>query len=312
MSATTTKSIVVVGSSNVDLIMKMARLPDLGETVTDGTFAQVFGGKGANQAVAAARAGAQVTFVNCVGDDAYAERMVAGFEADGIDCTHISHDTGIASGHALVMVGAAGGNYLSVAPGANYRLTPQRVEAAADAIRQAAVLLVQNEIPLDATTRAMQIAHAAGVRILWNFAPATDFPHDLLAYAPGLIVNEVEAAAITGGAVVNRANAPDMCARLIDMGCGMAVVTLGADGACAQLKGGEAVVVDAFAVDAVDTTAAGDVFCGSLALALAENQVLGVALRFASAAAAHAVTVFGAQPSAPTRAQIENLLSAKA
>ncbi len=308
MSANHTRPIVVVGSSNVDLIMKVARLPSLGETVTDGTFAQVFGGKGANQAVGAARAGGRVTFVNCIGDDAYADKMAAGFAADGIDCTYVYRERGIASGHALVMVGAAGGNYLTVAPGANYRLTPARVDEAAAAIRGAAVLLVQNEIPVEATARAMAIAHAAGVRILWNFAPAAEFPRELLAYAPGLVVNEVEAAAVTGVPAVDGASAAGACARMIEMGCSLAVVTLGAAGAVALARGAtEATSVAAFAVEAIDSTAAGDVFCGTLALALSEGQPLEEALRFASAAAAHSVTVFGAQPSAPTREEIEKI-----
>ncbi len=309
MSATTTKSIVVVGSSNVDLIMKVPRLPAFGETVTDGTFAQVFGGKGANQAVGAARAGGRVTLVNCIGDDAYAEQMVEGFEGDGIDCSHVYRETGIASGHALIMVGASGGNYLTVAPGANYRLTPERVDAAAEVIRSAAVLVVQNEIPVETTARAMEIAHAAGVRILWNFAPAAEFPRELLAYAPGLIVNETEAATVTGMVSVTRDNAEEVARRMVEMGCSLAVVTLGEAGAVALAKGSdEAVHVKAFKVDAVDTTAAGDVFCGTLAVALSEDKGLAEALRFASAAAAHSVTVFGAQPSAPTRGEIEVML----
>ncbi len=309
MSIPKAKSIVVVGSSNVDLIMKVPRLPALGETVTDGTFAQVFGGKGANQAVGAARAGGRVTFVNCIGDDAYAERMVEGFTGDKIDCTYVYRETGIASGHALVMVGAAGGNYLTVAPGANYRLTPERVDAAAGVIRGAAVLLVQNEIPLATTARAMAIAHAAGVRILWNFAPSAEFPRHLLDYAPGLIVNEVEAAAVTGVAQVGRENAAEVARRMVEMGCSLAVVTLGEAGAVALARGTEeAVYVPAFSVEAVDTTAAGDVFCGTLAVALSEDHPLAESLRFASAAAAHSVTVFGAQPSAPTREAVEAIL----
>lgn len=304
-------SIVVVGSSNVDLIMKVPRLPAFGETVTDGTFAQVFGGKGANQAVGAARAGGRVTFVNCIGDDAYAERMVEGFDADGIDCAHVYRETGVASGHALVMVGDAGGNYLTVAPGANYRLTPERVEAAGDAIREAAVVLVQNEIPVETTARAMALAHEAGVRVLWNFAPASDFPRALLAHRPGLIVNETEAAAVTGISTVNADNAAEVAAQMVAMGCWLAVVTLGSEGAVALTSdaGAEPIHVPAFAVDAVDTTAAGDVFCGTLAVALAGERELAEALRFASAAAAYSVTVFGAQPSAPTRGRIMAVLA---
>jgi ribokinase len=300
--------ITVVGSSNVDLLMKMSRLPELGETITDGEFVQVYGGKGANQAVGAARAGAAVTFVNAVGDDAYTERMVANYEDDGIDTSHIFHETGIASGHALIMIGEAGNNYLAVAPGANYCLTPERVDEARAAIEGADMLVLQNEIPVESTERAMQIAHTAGVPILFNYAPASTFPRRQLDYRPILVVNETEARSVTGREVTDRASAEKVAPQLVEMGCRMAIITLGAGGSVAATADGLH-FQPAFPVEAVDTTAAGDVFCGSLAVALSEGQVLPAALRFASAAAALAVTVLGAQPSAPTREAIEELLA---
>jgi ribokinase len=302
--------ITVVGSSNVDLIMKMPRLPRLGETVTNGEFVQVYGGKGANQAVAAARARGAVTFVNAVGDDAYTDRMVDNYRADGIDTTYVYQEEGIASGHALVMIGGDGNNYLSVAPGANYRLTPERVTAARTAIEGADMLVVQNEIPLPSISRAMELAHAAGVPILYNFAPAIDFPAELMRYGPIIVANETEATSLTDIPVNDRPSAERAARRLLELGCPVAVVTLGEGGSLLADSGGVH-VQEAFPVKAIDATAAGDVYCGSLAVALSEGKSVTEALRFASAAAALAVTVLGAQPSAPTREAIQEFLAGR-
>lgn len=302
--------IVVIGSSNVDLIMKMARLPRVGETVTDAEFVQVYGGKGANQAVGAARAGGEVAFVNCVGDDAYTAQMVRNFEADGIDTRYVFHETGIASGHALVMIGEAGANYLSVAPGSNYRLTPDRVDAARELVAGASAVVLQNEIPLESNARALALAAEASVPVLWNVAPAVDVPPELFRVPTlTLVANETEAEFLTGRPVADRAGAEAALADLLALGCGRAVVTLGARGSLARERGGPTVVVDAFDVEAVDTTAAGDVYCGGLAVALGEGMPLPAALRFASAAAALSVQTLGAQPSAPRREAIDALLA---
>ena len=302
------KNIVVIGSSNVDLIMKMARLPELGETVTDGEFVQVYGGKGANQAVGAARAGGRVRFVNCVGDDAYTERMVQNFRDDGIDTELVFRETGIPSGHALVMIGNDGHNYLSVAPGSNYRLTPARVDQSADRIKEAAMVVLQNEIPMASNARVLEIAHAAGVPVLWNFAPAMDYPTALFDYKPMVVANEVEARFLTGMEVTDRESATTAAGALLDKGASLAIVTLGSAGAVTR-NSEETVFTPAFKVQAVDTTAAGDVFCGSLAVALTEGRALADAVRFASAAAALSVQVLGAQPSAPSRSDIDRLLA---
>ena len=300
------KNIVVIGSSNVDLIMKMARLPELGETVTDGEFVQVYGGKGANQAVGAARAGGRVQFVNCVGDDAYTTQMVQNFVSDGIDTDLVYHESGIPSGHALVMIGNDGHNYLSVAPGSNYRLTPARVDEAADRIKNAAMVVLQNEIPMESNARALEIAYAAGVPVLWNFAPAMDYPARLFEFRPQVVANEVEARFLTGIEVTDRDSATAAAGALLDKGAPLAIVTLGSAGAITR-NAEETVYTPAFKVKAVDTTAAGDVFCGSLAVALTEGRALTDAVRFASAAAALSVQVLGAQPSAPLRTAIDAL-----
>lgn len=301
--------ITVAGSSNVDLIMKMARLPRLGETVTDGTFVQVYGGKGANQAVGAARAGATVDFINAVGDDAYTDQMLRNFQDDGINVEYVFQDEGIPSGHALVMIGGEGNNYLSVAPGANHNVTPERVDQARSAIIGADVVIIQNEIPMDANARVLAIAAEAGVPVLWNFAPAVEYPRELLDYAPLLVANETEAEFLTDIPVTDYDSAVAAARKLRELGCPTAIVTLGSKGSVAITETDELIQVDAFPVEAVDTTAAGDVFCGSLAVAMAEGQSLADAMRFASAAAALAVQVLGAQPSAPRRERIEALLA---
>jgi ribokinase len=303
--------IVIIGSSNVDFIMKMDHLPARDETVTDAEFMQTFGGKGANQAVAAGRAGGDVVFVNCVGDDPYAERMVAGFEASGVRIDHVYRETGVSSGTALVMIGEGGHNYLSVAPGANRRLTPARVAAQRDLIAGAAYVLMQFEIPTATIERALDIAAEAGVPVVWNYAPAKPFDVGRLDQVEILVVNEPEAAALIGDAVLDRAAARTAAVRLRQMGVGTAIVTLGEAGsviAADDVPDG-VVHVPAYPVEAVDTTAAGDTYCGCLVVALAEGRSLVDAVRFASAAAALCVQKLGAQPSTPWREEIDAFLA---
>ncbi len=299
--------IVVIGSSNVDMVMKMDHLPAKGETVTDAEFIQVYGGKGANQAVGAARAGGDVAFVNCVGDDAFAPRMVDNFKRDGINTDYIFHEEGISSGTALIMIGDGGHNYLSVAPGANYRLTPAYIDQCENLMSGAEIIILQYEIP--AETLAYIIKKAAGMkaRVLWNFAPARDIDTALLPMVDILVVNEVEAAFLTGMDVTTPKEVEDAAADLLSRGITTVIITLGADGAfLATPEFSER--VPAFRVEAVDTTAAGDVFCGSLAVALTEDKPLKEAVRFASAASALSVMKMGAQPSAPARQDIDDFM----
>ena len=305
------KPIIVIGSSNVDFTMKMDHLPAMDETVTGATFMQTFGGKGANQAVAAGRAGGEVIFVNCVGDDLYAETMVAGFADSGVHTDTIVRETGIPSGAALIMVGEGGHNYLSVAPGANSRLTPERIDGVRHLIAGAAYVLMQFEIPRDTIARALDVAAEEGVPVVWNYAPALPFDVARLSQVAIVVVNEPEATALTGQAVVDRASAAVAATKLRELGAGTAIVTLGADGsvvAADELDGGT-LHVPAFPVEPVDTTAAGDTYCGCLCVALAEGKGLVEALRFASAAAALCVQRLGAQPSTPWRAEIDAFLA---
>jgi ribokinase len=299
--------IVVIGSSNVDLIMKMDRLPEKGETITDAGFFQVFGGKGANQAVGAVRAGGNTAFVNCVGDDAYTPQMLKNFRNDGLDIRFVFQETGIASGHALVMIGGEGNNYLSVAPGANYRLTPELIDRAMPVIDEAAMIIMQYEIPAETIQYVFGIAEKKGIPVLWNFAPARPFDLSYLAKTDILVVNETEAAFLCGQRAETDEEIEQAAINLRESGAGLVIITLGKRGAFA-LSSREKLSVPAFRVNAVDTTAAGDVFCGSFAVAIVEGKNLKDSLIFATAASALCVTKIGAQPSAPTRHEIENFL----
>lgn len=300
--------IVVVGSSNVDLVMKMPRLPRLGETVTDGTFAQVFGGKGANQAVGAARAGGRVAFVSCVGDDPYGPQVVENLKRDGIDTRFVFAEAGVATGTALIMVGGGGENYLAVAPGANYRLTPEHVDRAREAIASAACVVTQCEILPETLAHVVDLGARLGKPVILNLAPARAVADETLARLAVLAVNESEAEFLTGRPVVSDAEIDAAATALLARGPRTVLLTLGARGTCVATREMRR-VVPTFALDPVDTTAAGDVHCGSFAVALVEGRPVAEAVRFANAAAAISVTRLGAQPSAPRRAEVDALLA---
>ena len=301
------KKIVVIGSSNVDLIMKMDHLPEKGETVTDAEFFQVYGGKGANQAVAAARAGGDVAFVNCVGEDAYTPKMVQNYDDDGIDTKYVFQEKDVASGHALIMIGKAGDNIISVAPGANYRLTPARINEALPVIEEAGIIVMQYEIPGETIKHVIDLANARNISVLLNFAPARQFDLSYISKINILVLNEVEAGFLAEMPVENETDAEKAAEKLVAQGVEKVIITLGRQGAFVLTKD-EKVSVPAFKVDAVDTTAAGDTFCGAYAVANAERMIPVDALRFASAAAALSVTRMGAQPSAPSRLEIDEFL----
>jgi len=294
--------IVVIGSVNTDLVVRGPRIPSPGETVTGGTFLRADGGKGANQAVAATRAGADVTFVARVGADELGELAVAGLADEGIDVRHVGKDPDLSTGVALIMVDDAGENAISVAPGANARLSVEDVEAARAVIESADVLLTQLETPLPAVERAAAIASAAGVIVILNPAPAKPLPDSLMALVDVLTPNEGEAAYLSGEALPAAA-----ASKLRTVGATTVVVTLGAEGALIVAEDVEC-SVPGFPVVAVDTTAAGDAFSGSLAVSLAEGLELVLAVRRACAAGALATTAHGARPSLPMRDKVDGLL----
>jgi len=303
-----TPAVLVIGSSNTDLIIKAARIPKPGETVLGGEFVRAAGGKGANQAVAAARAGGVVTFIARIGSDANGEQALAGFAADAVNVKHVLRDTKTPSGVALILVGKNGENCIAVASGANEKLSPADMHKAKSEFRRAGVVLLQLETPLQTVAAAIGLAAAAGARVVLNPAPARALPSKLLKKIFLLTPNESEAELLTGVAVTNAATAAEAAAKLLARGAQNLIITMGARGAFLAGKDLRQ-MIPGFKVNAVDATGAGDIFNGALVVALAEGRSLLEAARFASAAAAISVTRFGAQPSAPKRKEIQAMLA---
>jgi len=300
--------IVVVGSSNTDMIIKAPRIPKPGETIIGGTFQTAAGGKGANQAVAAARAGGQVTFVARVGDDMFGEQAVRGFIADKIDVKHVIKDVNAPSGVAEIFVAENGENSIAVASGANANLSPADIENAKSAITHADILVMQLESPLDTVMAAAKLAFDNDVHVILNPAPAQQLPNELLKYVALLTPNESEAELLTGIAVTDESSAEKAAVKLKERGVDTVIITMGSAGVYI-LSDSFVGKQSGFRVEPVDTTAAGDVFNGALAVGLADNMKLQDAASFAQAAAALSVTKLGAQPSAPTKQQIIDFMA---
>jgi ribokinase len=300
--------VTVVGSLNMDLVVRAPRIAKSGETIIGGEFCHATGGKGANQAVAAARLGARVSLVGKVGRDAYGEALLQNLADDGIDDAHVLQDPDAATGVALIVVDAAGQNSIVVAPGANMRLWPRDVDAADDAIASADVLLLQLETPMATVIRAAEVAREHGVRVILNGAPARQLPDRLLSLVDVLICNESETALLSDLPVEDRPRAQEAADALLQLSVGTVIVTLGERGALLT-KASHAMHVPPFDVTPVDTTAAGDAFVGGFAVALAEGRILSEAVRWGNAAGALATTRMGAQPSLPVREAVEGLLS---
>ena len=302
------KKILVIGSSNIDLIMKMERLPDKGETLTDCSFLQAFGGKGANQAVAAARSGGNVTFVSSVGDDDFGTSMIRNYQNDKINTDYVFTAEKTASGSALIMVGGDGDNYITVAPGANYHLSKQHIDSINDIMKTSDIIVLQYEILTDTLEYILNRAGDLGIKTMLNFAPAKKIEQAYLANVSILVVNETEAQYLTDIPTISPDNAPEAAVKLQEKGIKTIIITLGINGSyihSSEYSG----IIPAYKVIAVDATAAGDVYCGSLATALMEGRSLEDSVKFSSAAAALCVTKLGAQPSAPTRQEIDIFLN---
>jgi len=288
----------------MDLVVKTPRIPALGETILGGDFFMVPGGKGANQAVAAARLGADVHFVARLGDDLFGRQSLANFESMGVKTRHVVVTPGVASGVALITVDAAGNNVIVVAPGANGALSPDDVKGAEVEIHRAGAVVAQLEVPLETVTCAAHLAYEAGVPFILDPAPAVALHRDLLKRVSVLTPNETEACILTGVEVTDESSARCAAEKLLACGVQAVVVTMGARG-YVLADGASMEFVPAIPVDAVDATAAGDAFTGSLAVGLAQGQALRDAAALAARVAAISVTKMGAQPSMPTRQDME-------
>jgi ribokinase len=298
--------IAVVGSINLDLVVPVPHHPVPGETVLGGALAEYPGGKGANQAVAAARLGAAVSMVGMVGADRTGERLRAMLKREGVDVDRVLLEQGVASGRALIAVDErTGENSIIVSPGANSALASEHCAAAGALLRDASVTLLQQEVPVATVEAAARLA--AGT-VLLNPAPSRPLSPGLLEMVDVLVPNRQELAALVGHPLPDLHAVADAARTL--RGPAAVVVTLGADGAL-LCEEGAVLVVPALPVTPVDTTAAGDAFCGALACALAEGQPLHEAVRLANATAALATTRHGAQPSLPTRDEVERLLATR-
>lgn len=302
------KNIAVVGSSNSDLIIKAERIPKPGETIMGGKFYQAAGGKGANQAVAAARAGGNVNFIACIGNDVFGEEALKGFKKDNINTDHVFVDKDEASGTALILIDKNGENSIAVASGANLSLDEEKLLIAKEAIYNSSVLLMQLETPIETIESAASIASANGVQVILNPAPAHPLSDELLKNLTIITPNETEAEMLTGVPVNNLEGAQKAADFLLQKGVEIIIITLGTKGAFFATNN-ESQLVKGFTVEAQDTTAAGDTFNGTLAVAISEGKSLVEAIKFANAAAAISVTKIGAQPSAPMRDEIDKLYS---
>ena len=296
--------VCVIGSANVDYTMALPRLPRAGETVLDGQLLVNLGGKGANQAVAARRLGAEVRLLGCVGADAAGQDIRGKLGALGIGLTGLFECPDAATGTALILVDADGRNQIAVASGANHRLAVEMLEPHEGSIAWADVVVCQLETPLPAVEWALGRARARGVTTILNPAPAQPLPDRLLAGVDYLTPNAGEAAALGGIAVDDLESARTAAAKLLERGVGAVIVTLGERGALV-CDGMRVMHIPAFSVTAVDTTAAGDAFTGALAVGLAARSTLEEAIRLAAAAAALTCTRRGAQDALPDRAEVE-------
>jgi ribokinase len=305
----TTPHVVVVGSINMDLVARMARLPRTGETIHGDCFQTIPGGKGANQAVAAARLGARVTLIGRVGDDAFGELLRQSLQAFGVCTDHVITSVGCASGVALISVASSGANSIVVIAGANGQLTPEDVISRTDVIASADALIVQLETPVETVVAAVEIARRFHVRTVLDPAPAPSGPlPEALRTVDLISPNQTEAEALTQIPVETVESAEQAARSLQRGGAREVVIKLGERGAIVCMADGRMEQIPASKANIVDTTAAGDAFTAGLTVALAEGRSLTDAARFGCAAGTLACTVFGAQPAMPSRADVDRFM----
>ena len=299
--------VVVVGSFNMDLVIKTDRRPQKGETLIGEEFGMFIGGKGANQAIAASRLGADVTMIGRLGADLFGDTFFSEFSSENIDTSFVVRDAELGTGVASPVIDADGDNSIIIVPRANMRLDVEDVERASSKIADADVLLLQLEVPIESSKRAAEIAKANGVEIILNPAPACELPDSFLSLIDVLVPNEVETEFLTKVTVADDEGARLAAQVLFEKGISTIVLTLGNRGTL-LLTGQRSQLVPAYNVKVVDTTAAGDAFCGALATALASGEQIENAVAFANATGALAVTVLGAAPSMPTAEQVHNFV----
>ena len=301
--------VVVIGSSNIDMVAQVSHLPAPGETVGDANFMQSLGGKGANQAVAAARLGGFVTFVTSLGNDMYADILKNHFKKEGITTDYIIDDVNHPTGTALIFVANSGENCIAVAPGANYSLLPGSIIHFSEVIDEADIIVMQAEIPYETIKKIALSAKQKGKKVLFNPAPACLIDEELMKAIDILVVNELEASFISGIEYTDN-NLEEIAETLLKAGTSNVVITLGSQGV--YMKNAKATIqLPGCKVNAIDTIAAGDTFCGALAVVCAKKEIDQEALNFANTAAAIAVTRSGAQPSIPTLDEVKCFMQEK-
>ena len=300
------KKILVIGSSNTDMVIKSKHIPRIGETILGGNFFMNPGGKGANQAVACARLGGDVTFICKTGNDIFGNQSKQIFKNEKINTTYVFSDVDEPSGVALILVDENAENCISVASGANSLLRPVDIKSAEEAIQKADILLMQLEIPIESVELAAKLAKEKGKLVILNPAPAPSLQltEELLNNIDIIIPNETEAETISGIKVNDKESAIQAAQRIHEMGVKKVIITLGRKGAL-LFDGEQIIFFPAFKVKAIDTTAAGDCFCAALSIAISDGQNLKDALKFACKASAISVTRQGAQSSAPYRAEVD-------
>jgi len=294
--------IVVIGSSNTDMICRVPYIPKPGETIMGTEFFTAQGGKGANQAVAAARAGGSVVFIACVGDDSFGKQAIDAYNKDGIDSSCIQKVKGVATGVALINVADSGENSISVVPGANAHLTPEIIDSHRDVILSADIILMQLEIPIETVYYVARMAHDAKIPVVLNPAPAREIDRDILAMLAMVTPNEHEALLISGLGIDTQ-SVSEMAIQIQKLGVKSVIITTGKEGALYRENDKEE-IVPGIVVKAIDTTAAGDTFNGYLVVELAKGKTISDAIKIANKAAATSVTRLGAQPSIPYFSQI--------
>lgn len=303
--------IIVVGSLNMDLVTYTGRVPVTGETIIGKSFRQIPGGKGANQADAIAKLGAEVKMIGCVGNDGMGAALLESLRRDGVDVAMVKRVDGVSTGIASITVDASGNNSIIVVPGANGRLSVEDMQASLEAFEDSNIVVAQLEVPTETVKFAIKAAKQLGKLTILNPAPAAELEDELLSKVDILVPNETELELLSGIRIQNEADLERAAGLLIDKGVQELIVTLGSKG-CVHFNKSGSKAYPAYKVDAVDTTAAGDSFIGALAAAISEGKTLEEAIRFATAVGALTVTREGAQSSLPLRKEVEAFIGLSA